>query len=65
MVVRGRARPQHRGLAAVAMVSSSVVADVVIVLVANAVVSAGRFVSFRGRTFRQHREALATGAAAS
>ena len=52
------------GLAAVSIVSSSVVADVAIVLVANAVVSAGRFVSFRGRTFRQHREALATGGAA-
>lgn len=47
------------GLAAVSTVSSSVIADVVTVLMANAVVSAGRFVSFRGRTFRHHRDALA------
>jgi hypothetical protein len=46
-------------------VSSSVIADVAVVLIANAVVSAGRFVSFRGRTFRQHREALAAGSSTS
>ncbi|MDQ2839060.1 MAG: hypothetical protein M3Y89_16865 [Actinomycetota bacterium] len=45
-------------LAAVSTVSSSVTVDMVTVLVANAVVSAGRFVSFRGRTFRHHREAM-------
>jgi hypothetical protein len=49
------------GLAAVSAVSSSVVADLAVVVVANAVVSVGRFVSFRGRTFRQHRDALAAG----
>jgi putative flippase GtrA len=53
------------GLAAVSTVSSSVIADVAVVLIANAVVSAGRFVSFRGRTFRQHREALAAGSSTS
>jgi putative flippase GtrA len=49
------------GLAGVSAVSSSVVSDLAVVVAANAVVSAGRFVSFRGRTFRQHRDALAAG----
>lgn len=45
-------------LAAVATVSTSIVSDLVAVVAANAVVSAGRFVSFRARMFRQHRQAV-------
>jgi hypothetical protein len=47
------------GLAAVAQVSSSLVVAVVVVTATNALVSAGRFLAWRGLIFRRHLDRLA------